>query len=36
MIEDSLIITLIGMGGVFLFLMLLIGVIELTHKIIKY
>ena len=36
MIEDSLIITLIGMGGVYLFLLVLIGVIELTHKIIKY
>lgn len=36
MIIDSLIVTLIGMGGVYLFLLVLIGVIELTHKIIKY
>lgn len=36
MIIDSLIVTLVGMGGVYLFLLVLIGVIELTHKIIKY
>jgi Na+-transporting methylmalonyl-CoA/oxaloacetate decarboxylase gamma subunit len=35
MIKDSLIITLVGMVGVYLFLMLLIGVIELTHLLIK-